>query len=193
MGAYVNRQPAGAVACISPYNFPLTNIAGKIAPALAVGCTVVMKPAPQDPLAILVLAEIIREVGFPPGVVNVVTSVAPDPAAALSSSARHRHGVVHRLHRGRQPIYEAGAPTMKRVLLELGGKGAALVFDDADLDSAVTAIGSVWAFHSGQICTAPTRAIVHRSRYDELVERLAAVAGALKVGRPARRTRSSAR
>ena len=74
MGAYVNRQPVGAVACISPYNFPLTNMAGKIAPALAVGCTVVMKPAPQDPLAILVLAEIMHEVGFPPGVVNVVTS-----------------------------------------------------------------------------------------------------------------------
>ena len=78
MGAYVNRQPVGAVACISPYNFPLTNMVGKIAPALAVGCTVVMKPAPQDPLAIVVLAEVLHEVGFPPGVVNLVTSVAPD-------------------------------------------------------------------------------------------------------------------
>ena len=71
-------------------------------------------------------------------------------------------------------IYEAGAPTMKRMLLELGGKGAALVLDDADVGAAVTAIGSVWGFHSGQICTAPTRAIVHRSKYDEMVERLAA-------------------
>ena len=75
------------MACISPYNFPLTNIVGKIAPALAVGCTVVMKPAPQDPLAILVLAEIMHEVGFPPGVVNIVTSAAPEPAAALTESA----------------------------------------------------------------------------------------------------------
>ena len=100
MGAYVNRQPVGAVACISPYNFPLTNVAGKMAPALAVGCTVVMKPAPQDPLAILVLAEIMREVGFPPGVVNVVTSAAPAPAAALTESPRHRHGLVHRLDCG---------------------------------------------------------------------------------------------
>ena len=73
---------------------------------------------------------------------------------------------------------------MKRLLLELGGKGAALVLDDADVDAAVTAIGSVWGFHSGQICTAPTRAIVHRSKYDELVERLAAVAGNMKVGDP---------
>ena len=73
---------------------------------------------------------------------------------------------------------------MKRVLLELGGKGAALVLDDADVTSAVTAIGSVWGFHSGQICTAPTRAIVHRSKYDEMVDRLAAVAGNMKVGDP---------
>ena len=81
-------------------------------------------------------------------------------------------------------IYEAGGPTMKRVLLELGGKGAALVLDDADINAAVTAIASVWGFHSGQICTAPTRAIVHRSKYEELVDRLAAAAGAMKVGDP---------
>jgi acyl-CoA reductase-like NAD-dependent aldehyde dehydrogenase len=81
-------------------------------------------------------------------------------------------------------IYQAGGATMKRMLLELGGKGAALVLDDADLGAAVTAISSVWTFHSGQICTAPTRAIVHRSKYDELVERLAAFAGAVKVGDP---------
>src|SRR5215813_11687887 len=83
-------------------------------------------------------------------------------------------------------IYEAGAPTMKRMLLELGGKGAALVLDDADTRAAVTAIASVWGFHSGQICTAPTRAIVHRSKYDELVSKLAATAPMLKVGDPLR-------
>ena len=83
-----------------------------------------------------------------------------------------------------QAIYKAGGNTMKRLLLELGGKGAAVVFEDADLDVAVTAIGSVWAFHSGQICTAPTRAIVHRSRYQELVDRLAGMAGTLPVGDP---------
>ena len=184
MGAYVNRQPVGAVACISPYNFPLTNMVGKIAPALAVGCTVVMKPAPQDPLAIVVLAEVLHEVGFPPGVVNLVTSVAPDPAAALSSS----RDIDMVSFTGSTAIgaktYEAGAPTMKRVLLELGGKGAALVLDDANITGAVTAIASVWGFHSGQICTAPTRAIVHRSKYDEMVDRLAAVAGNMKVGDP---------
>src|SRR3954454_1347014 len=86
IGAVVNRQPVGAVACISPYNFPLVNMAGKIAPALAVGCTVVMKPAPQDPLAIIELAEIMHEVGFPPGVVNVITSSKPEPSVVLTET-----------------------------------------------------------------------------------------------------------
>src|SRR5439155_25894714 len=81
-------------------------------------------------------------------------------------------------------LYGAGARTMKRLLLELGGKGACLVFDDADLDQAVTALVSVWGFHSGQICTAPTRAIVQRAVYDEVVERLAKLAPQLKVGDP---------
>jgi phenylacetaldehyde dehydrogenase len=184
MGAYVNRQPAGAVACISPYNFPLTNIAGKIAPALAVGCTVVIKPAPQDPLAILVLGEILREVGFPPGVVNVVTSVDVAPAVALTETRDIDMVSFTGSTVAGEAIYRAGASTMKRLLLELGGKGAAIVFDDADVDLALTTIGSVWTFHSGQICTAPTRAIVHRSRYQELVDRLSAMAGALAVGDP---------
>jgi acyl-CoA reductase-like NAD-dependent aldehyde dehydrogenase len=184
MGAHVNRQPVGAVACISPYNFPLTNIAGKIAPALAVGCTVVIKPAPQDPLAILVLGEIMREVGFPPGVVNVVTSADVGPAVALTETPHIDMVSFTGSTVAGQAIYKAGGNTMKRLLLELGGKGAAVVFEDANLDLAVTAIGSVWAFHSGQICTAPTRAIVHRRRYQELVDRLAAMAGALPVGDP---------
>ncbi len=184
MGAYVNRQPAGAVACISPYNFPLTNIAGKIAPALAVGCTVVMKPAPQDPLAILVLAEIMHEVGFPPGVVNVVTSSNPAPAAALTESRDIDMVSFTGSTAVGQQIFSAGGRTMKRLLLELGGKGAAVVCDDADLDLAVTTISSVWTFHSGPICTAPTRAVVHRSRYQELVDKLTVMAGNLPVGDP---------
>jgi acyl-CoA reductase-like NAD-dependent aldehyde dehydrogenase len=184
MGAQVNRLPAGAVACISPYNFPLTNIAGKVAPALAVGCTVVIKPAPQDPLNILVLAELMHEVGFPPGVVNVVTSADAAPAAALTESPDIDMVSFTGSTVVGQRIYESGARTMKRMLLELGGKGACVVLDDADLALAVTTISSVWTFHSGQICTAPTRAVVHRSRYDELVDKLAAFAGNVKVGDP---------
>jgi acyl-CoA reductase-like NAD-dependent aldehyde dehydrogenase len=143
-----------------------------------------MKPAPQDPLAILVLAEVMREVGFPPGVVNIVTSAAPDPAAALTESRDIDMVSFTGSTAVGTRIYQAGGATMKRLLLELGGKGAALVLDDADLGAAVTAISSVWTFHSGQICTAPTRAIVHRSKYDELVEKLAGFAGAVKVGDP---------
>ena len=184
MGAIVNRQPVGVVACISPYNFPVVNMAGKIAPALAVGCTVVMKPAPQDPLAVLALAEIMDEVGFPTGVINIVNSAAPGPAVTLTETPDVDMVSFTGSTAVGQAIYRAGAATMKRQLLELGGKGAALVFDDADVAAAVGAIGSVWSFHSGQICTAPTRAIVHRKIYDEVVTKLAGYAGALKVGDP---------
>ncbi len=184
IGAVVNRQPVGVVACISPYNFPLVNMVGKIAPALAVGCTVVMKPAPQDPLAVIELAEIMHEVGFPAGVVNVITSSRPEPSVALTET-RYVDMVSFTGSTGvGERIFEAGGRTMKRLLLELGGKGAGLVLSDANLDVAVGAIASVWSFHSGQICTAPTRAIVHSSRYDELVSRLAAYAPNLKVGDP---------
>jgi acyl-CoA reductase-like NAD-dependent aldehyde dehydrogenase len=184
IGAVVARQPVGVVACISPYNFPVVNMAGKIAPALAVGCTVVMKPAPQDPLAVIELAEICHEVGFPPGVVNVITSTDPAPAAALTETRDVDMVSFTGSTAVGQRIFEAGGASMKRLLLELGGKGAAMVLEDADLGTAVGAIGSVWSFHSGQICTAPTRAIVHRSRYEELVDRLAAYAPNLKVGDP---------
>ena len=101
MGAHVNRQPVGAVACISPYNFPLTNIAGKIAPALAVGCTVVIKPAPQDPLAILVLARDHARRRLPAGRGQRGHVGRRRARGRAHRDARHRHGVVHRLHRGR--------------------------------------------------------------------------------------------
>jgi acyl-CoA reductase-like NAD-dependent aldehyde dehydrogenase len=184
IGAVVHRQPVGVVACISPYNFPLVNMAGKVAPALAAGCTVVMKPAPQDPLAVIELAEVMHDVGFPPGVVNVITSTAAEPAAELTASRDVDMVSFTGSTVVGERIYRSGAATMKRLLLELGGKGAALVLDDADLRIAVGALASVWAFHSGQICTAPTRAIVHRSRYDELVAALSAAAANLKVGDP---------
>jgi acyl-CoA reductase-like NAD-dependent aldehyde dehydrogenase len=184
MGAIGVRQPVGVVACITPYNFPLTNMAGKIAPALATGNTVVVKPAPQDPLACIELVRIMEEVGFPPGVVNLITGSGPDAGAALVDSPdvdmisfTGSTGVGVK-------IYEAGAKTMKRLLLELGGKGAAIVFEDADVTKAIQALVSVWAFHSGQICTAPTRAIVHRSIYQQVVDGLRAAAPQMKVGDP---------
>jgi acyl-CoA reductase-like NAD-dependent aldehyde dehydrogenase len=148
------------------------------------GNTVVIKPAPQDPLAVVELARVLQEVGFPPGVVNLISAQGPDPASALTTSPDVDMVSFTGSTAVGQRIAAAGAPTMKRLLMELGGKGAAVVFDDADIKGAITAIGSTWAFHSGQICTAPTRAVVHRSVFDQVVESLAKFAGVLKVGDP---------
>ena len=184
VGAVVHRQPVGVVACITPYNFPLVNVAGKIAPALAMGNTCIIKPAPQDPLGILRLGEAITDAGFPPGVVNVLTSSGPDvPSALVASSGVNMVSFTGSSAIG-AAIYANGAATMTRVLMELGGKGALVMTDDADVNAAVQAIASVWGFHSGQICTAPTRVICHRSLYDQLVSTLEAVSGMLKVGDP---------
>jgi acyl-CoA reductase-like NAD-dependent aldehyde dehydrogenase len=187
VNALAVRQPAGVVACITSYNFPLVNMAGKVAPALAMGNTVVVKPAPQDPLAVVELVRILDEVGFPPGVVNLVVSKGADAAARLIESPDVDMVSFTGSTQIGVRIAEAGARTMKRMLLELGGKGACLVLDDADVKGAIGCIGSTWSFHSGQICTAPTRAIVHRSLFDQVVEGLTKYAGALKVGDPTQR------
>jgi acyl-CoA reductase-like NAD-dependent aldehyde dehydrogenase len=184
LGAQILRQPVGVVACITPYNFPLTSLAGKIAPALAMGNTVVMKPAPQDPLAIFEMTRILREVGFPPGVVNLVSGSGPEVGAALVDSKDVDMVSFTGSSAVGIRIYEQGAKTMKRLLLELGGKGPALVFEDADLDAASAAVASTFAFHSGQVCTAPTRLLAHRSVFDAMVERLAGIARELRVGDP---------
>lgn len=184
ISALAYRQPVGVVAAIASYNFPLTNMAGKVAPALAMGNTVIMKPAPQDPLAVVELARVLDEVGFPPGVINLIVSEGPEPAAALTTSPDVDMVSFTGSTAVGQRIAAAGAPSMKRMLMELGGKGAAVVFEDADLKSVVTAIGSTWAFHSGQICTAPTRAVIHRSLFDQVVGGLSTFAGRLKVGDP---------
>ena len=178
------RRPVGVVGCVTSYNFPIVNLAGKLAPALATGNTVVAKPAPQDPLTCLRLGEIFQEAGAPPGIFNVVTGSGAAPGAALVASPDvDMISFTGSTAVGRRIAADGGA-TMKRLLLELGGKGAAVVLADADLPTAVAAIGSTWAFHSGQICTAPTRALVHRSRYQELVAALARHAAALPVGDP---------
>ena len=159
-------------------------MAGKLGPALAMGNTVVVRPAGQDPLAVIELVNLLNEVGFPPGVVNVVTGSSPVSGQALVESPDIDMVSFTGSTAVGMQIGETAGRGMKRQLLELGGKGAALVFDDADIKSAVGMIGSVWTFHSGQICTAPTRAIVHRSVYDQVVEGLAKMATVLKVGDP---------
>jgi acyl-CoA reductase-like NAD-dependent aldehyde dehydrogenase len=184
IGATVLRQPVGVVACITPYNFPIVNMAGKIGPALAMGNTVVVKPAPQDPLAVTVFGELLQEAGFPDGVVNVVTGSGADIGEAVTTSPHVDMVSFTGSTSVGQRIGEVCGRAMKRQLLELGGKGAAVVFDDADLKTAIGTIASVWAFHSGQICTAPTRVIAQRGVYDQVVGGLQQAAGRLKVGDP---------
>jgi acyl-CoA reductase-like NAD-dependent aldehyde dehydrogenase len=184
MGAIAVRQPVGVVACITPYNFPIVNMAGKIGPALAMGNTVVVKPAPQDPLAVTVFGEVLHEAGFPAGVVNIVTGSSPEAGQALVASPHVDMVSFTGSTPVGQAIGEVAGRDMKRLLLELGGKGAGLVFDDADLKTAIATIASVWAFHSGQICTAPTRVIAQRGVYDQVVAGLQAAASRMKVGDP---------
>jgi len=178
------RRPVGVVAAITSYNVPMNNVAGKIGPALAMGNTVVVKPAPQDPLGVIAMVEALNEAGAPPGVVNLVVGSSPECASALveapevdmvSFTGSTTIGIR---------IAEVCARDMRRILLELGGKGASLVFAGADLERAAKGTASTFTFHAGQICTAPTRMIVQRAVYDEMVERVATLAAASRVGDP---------
>ncbi|MFJ8738815.1 aldehyde dehydrogenase family protein [Embleya sp. NPDC127516] len=183
-GAQEIRQPVGVVTCITSYNNPLANTAGKVAPALAMGNTVVVKPAPQDPLAVYRMAEALAEAGLPAGVLNIITGSGVDVSeAAVASPHVDMISFTGSTLIGSR-IAEVAGRTFKRQLMELGGKGACVVLDDADLDAAVHGIGTVWSFYAGQICTAPTRVIAQRGIYDRLVERLAEHARGLKVGSP---------
>jgi acyl-CoA reductase-like NAD-dependent aldehyde dehydrogenase len=184
LGALAVRRPVGVVACITSYNNPWANPAGKIAPALAMGNTVVVKPAPQDPLSVYRMAEALEAAGVPPGVVNVVSGARGEVGeAAVDSPDVDMVSFTGSTAVGRR-IAEVCGRGMKRQLMELGGKGAAIVFEDADLESAVRGIGTTFSFYSGQICTAPTRVLAHRPIHDRLVSRLAAYAAHLRVGDP---------
>lgn len=179
----VAREPVGVVACITPYNFPMTNCAGKIGPALACGNTCIVKPAPVDPLGVSELCRIVDSV-LPPGVLNFLCGSEPDLGAALVKSPDVDMISFTGSTEVGVRIQAAGAPTMKRLLLELGGKSAQIVFADADLDQALRGAMTVWAFHSGQICIAGTRLLVERSIYEAFTARLAAAASSLVIGDP---------
>lgn len=188
VSAAVNRAPVGVVACITSYNFPMVNMAGKIGPALAMGNPVVVKPAPQDPLAVIRMVELMNEAGFPPGVINVVVGSEVAPSEAVVAHPRTDMISFTGSTPVGQRIGAVAGGSNKRLLLELGGKGACIVREDADLKAAIGGISSVWAFHSGQICTAPTRVIVHRSIHDYLVGGLQKAAGHMTVGDPNEKT-----
>jgi aldehyde dehydrogenase (NAD+) len=180
----VIREPAGVVAAITPFNYPFFTCLSKVGPALAAGCTVVLKPAPATPLSALLLAEVADEAGLPPGVLNVVTSGDPDVGRLLSS---HR-GVDVVSFTGSVPVGAAistqAAPTIKKVALELGGKNAHIVLDDADLTKAVAHFAYGFTRNSGQGCGCMTRLIVSTSRHDEAVRLLVAMVGDYVVGDP---------
>jgi aldehyde dehydrogenase (NAD+) len=181
---YTVREPLGVVAAIVPWNFPLMIGMWKIAPALACGCTVVLKPAEITPLSALKLGELALEAGFPPGVLNVVPGFGKTAGAALVE-----HPDVDKVTFtgspavGRQ-ILRGAAGNLKRVTLELGGKSANIICADADLDAAARAAASAIFFNSGQVCSAGSRILVHESVHDEMVERLVARASAIRLGDP---------
>ncbi|MFV0318431.1 MAG: aldehyde dehydrogenase family protein [Microthrixaceae bacterium] len=184
ISAAVNHAPVGVVAAITSYNFPMVNMAGKIGPALAMGNTIVVKPAPQDPLGVIRMVELMNEAGFPPGVLNVVVGSEVAPSEAVVSHPGTDMVSFTGSTAVGQRIGAIAGGSNKRLLLELGGKGACIVREDADLKAAIGGISSVWAFHSGQICTAPTRVIVHRSIHDHLVGGLQKAASHMTVGDP---------
>ena len=181
---YTVREPLGVVGAIIPWNFPLMIGMWKIAPALACGCTVVLKPAEITPLTALKIGELALEAGFPAGVLNVVPGFGATAGAALVD-----HPDVDKITFtgspgvGRQ-ILRGAAGNLKRVTLELGGKSANIIFPDADLDSASKAAASGIFFNTGQVCSAGSRIIVHESVYDEVVERLVARAKSMRLGDP---------
>src|SRR6202047_3401785 len=179
---YTRPEPIGVVGQIIPWNFPLLMAAWKLAPALATGCTVVLKVAEETPLTALRLGEILQEAGVPPGVVNVVPGFGETAGAALAAHAGVDKVAFTGSHLTGQKIVQASAGNLKRVSLELGGKSPDIVFADADLESAVPGAGMAVFANSGQICSAGTRLFVERKVYDEFVGRVADFGKSLKVG-----------
>ncbi|MGW3286919.1 aldehyde dehydrogenase family protein [Streptomyces sp. NPDC001002] len=178
---YSVREPVGVVAAVLPWNFPFMIAAWKLAPALAAGCTVVVKPAEQTPLTALRLAALCLEAGVPEGVVNVLTGDGRTGAELVGHPAVAKVSFTGSTDVGRM-IMAAAAPSIKRLTLELGGKSANIVFDDADLDAAVPmAVRAVFG-HSGQMCTAGSRLLVQRSVLKEFLERLVPAVEALRIG-----------
>ncbi|UCG76332.1 MAG: aldehyde dehydrogenase family protein [Gemmatimonadota bacterium] len=181
---YTVREPVGVVGAIIPWNFPLNLASWKVAPALAAGCTVVLKPAPETPLTALMLAEAAAEVGMPPGVLNVLPGGGPTAGGALVT-----HPGVDKISFtgstavGRQ-IARSAADTLKRVTLELGGKSANIVFADADLPVAARgAIGGIF-YGKGEVCAAGSRLFIERGAREQMVAMVADGANKLKVGDP---------
>jgi acyl-CoA reductase-like NAD-dependent aldehyde dehydrogenase len=182
---YTMREPVGVVGMITAWNYPMMLAAWKAAPALATGCSMVLKPSEMTPLTTLKLAEYCLEAGVPEGVVNVVTGYGPSAGDALA-----RHMDVDKIaftgstRTGRTLLKAAGESNLKRLSLELGGKSPNIIFPDADLERAMKA--AFWGIYAnkGEVCSAGSRLLVHEKVYDEFVGRLAERAATMRVGNP---------
>jgi len=180
--AYTRREPVGVVAQIIPWNFPLAMAAWKLGPALATGCTCVLKPAEQTPLTALRLGELIQEAGFPPGVVNIVTGNGETAGAALVAHP----GVDKIAFTGSTEVGKkiniAATDSLKRVSLELGGKSPVIVLPDADPQTAAAGASQAIFFNAGQVCAAGSRLYVHSKLFDRVVEQVGSAASAIRLG-----------
>ncbi|MBM7365813.1 aldehyde dehydrogenase family protein [Gordonia hydrophobica] len=179
--AYTRKESLGVCGQIIPWNFPILMATWKLAPALAAGNTVVLKPAEQTPLSALLLAQVFEEAGFPPGVVNVVTGFG-DAGAALSAHMDVDKVAFTGSTEVGKKIVQAATGNLKKVSLELGGKSPNIVFADADIESAVAGSVAAWMFNHGQCCVAGTRLFVQRSIFDEFTQAVADAAAQAKIG-----------
>lgn len=182
--AYTRREPVGVVGQIIPWNFPINMAAWKLAPALAAGCAVVLKPAEQTPLTALRLGELVCEAGFPPGVVNIIPGFGETAGAALAGHP----GVDKVAFTGStevgKSIMSAATGNLKKVSLELGGKSPDIIMADADIDAAITGAATGIFFNKGEVCSAGSRVYAHRSIVDRVIEGLSAAAASLRLGDP---------
>ena len=180
----IRRDPIGPVASIAPWNWPINQIALKVAPALAAGCTMVLKPSELTPLSGLLYAEVLEEAGVPPGVFNLVNGTGPEIGAAMAAHPDIDMISFTGSTRAGKAVLRGGAETVKRVTLELGGKSANIIFADADLETAVASGVKTCFQNTGQSCDAPTRMLVERSAYDRVVALAAKAGSEATVGDP---------
>lgn len=180
--AYTVREPVGVVGQIIPWNFPLLMAAWKLGPALATGCTVVLKPAEQTPLSAIRLGELICEAGFPDGVINIVTGYGETAGAALAAHSDVDKVAFTGSTEVGKLIVAAAAGNLKKVSLELGGKSPNVVFKDTDLETAIKGAASSIFFNHGQCCSAGSRLYVEQTIFDQVVEGVAQEAKRIKVG-----------
>jgi len=180
--AYSQREAIGVVGAIVAWNFPLVLATWKIAPALAAGCTVVLKPAEETPLTAIRLGELAMEAGFPKGVLNVVTGMGPTAGAALTAHADVDKVTFTGSTEVGRLIVQAAAGNLKKVTVELGGKSPTIIMDDADLDVAIAGAAGAIFFNHGQVCCAGSRLLVAKKMFDKVVGGVADAAKGMKIG-----------